>query len=42
MNNRHKKLHYYFDLWMSKGSGSMIFLLFVCTGLLVLVLGFIA
>lgn len=42
MRRSNKKLHYYFDLWMSKGSGSMIFLLFLFTGVLVLVLGAVA
>ncbi len=38
MKKIQKKLRYYFDLWMSKGSGSMILLLLGHTALLVLIL----
>lgn len=34
-----KRLQYWFDLWMSKGSGSMILLLFAVTGLVIVLIG---
>ena len=42
MKTIRKKIRYYFDLWMSKGSGSMILLLLGATLILVLILGLLA
>ena len=36
--NWKKKLQYWFDLWLSKGTFSMVILLFAITGLIVLLL----